>query len=185
MNNLEENIYDKIESKLNELIIQRVKQAKFILDIGCGECKLVNILAKRTKSKIFGVNIDKSGFANGISEAQVLGVSERIKFIKADAQFLTTAIDKKFDAAVSVYALHEYEKPKEVLQEVHRALKFDGKIIVVDFLEGSSAEELWHEDYYTEEQIKDLLQKSGFRIIETVFPEGRELVLVEGKKLSQ
>ncbi len=184
MNKSEETIYDKIESKLYELIIQRVKRAKLILDIGCGECKLVNILAKRTKSKIFGVDINDSGFANGISEAQDLGVLERIKFIKVDAKFLTTAIDKKFDAVVSVYALHEYEKPDKVLQEVHRALKSGGKIVIVDFLEGSTAEELWNEDYYTEEQITDLLQNSGFKNLETIFPEGRELVLIEGMKLS-
>ena len=184
MNKSKETIYDKIESRLYELIIQRVKQAKFILDIGCGDCKFVNILAKRTKSKIFGVDIDDSGFANGISESLDLGVSERIKFIKVDAKILTTAINKKFDAVVSVYALHEYEKPEKVLQEVHRALKPGGKIVIVDFLRGSTAEELWDEDYYTEEQIRNLLQKLGFRNIETVFPEGRELVLVEGKKLS-
>ena len=183
MNKSEETIYDKIESKLYELIIQRVKWANLIVDIGCGECKLVNILAKRTRSKIFGVDINDSGFANGISEAQDLGVSERIKFIKVDAKFLTTVIDRKFDAVVSVYALHEYEKPEKVLQEVYRALKPGGKIIIIDFLEGSTAEELWNEDYYSEEQIKDLLQSSGFKNLETVFPERRELILFEGKKL--
>lgn len=143
MNKSEETIYDKIESRLYELIIQWAKQAKCILDIGCGECKLVNILAKQTRSKIFSVDINNSGFANGMSEAEVLDVSKRIKCIKVDAQFLTTAIDEQFEAVVSVYAIHEYEKPEEVLQEVHRVLKPGGKIIVVDFLEGSTAEKLW------------------------------------------
>jgi len=128
------------------------------------------------------VDIDDSGFANGISDAEVLGVSKRIKCIKVDAQFLTTVIDEQFEAVVSVYALHEYEKPEEVLQEAHRVLKPGGRIIVVDFLEGSTAQRLWNEDYYTEGQIRNLLQKLGFRDIETVFPEGRELVLVEGMK---
>ncbi len=184
MTDFEETIYARIEPKLYELIIQRIIQAKSILDIGCGNCKLVNILAKQTENKVIGVDINDTGFANGKSEAEGLDVSERVKCIKVDAQFLTTAIDNKFEAAISVYALHEYEKPKEVLQEVHRALKPGGKIIVVDFLAGSTAQRLWDEDYYTEEQIKRLLSRAGFRNLETVFPRGRELVLVEGKKLS-
>ena len=154
------------------------------MDIGCGKCKLVNLLAKQTQSKIIGVDINESGFANRIKEAKDLGVTRRVKYIKMDAQFLTTTIDSKFEAAVSVYALHEYEKPAEVLREVHRVLKPGGKIVIVDFLKDSTAQRLWDEDYYTEEQIKELLRKNRYGKIEVVFPERRELVLIEGMKIS-
>jgi len=184
MNREDENIYNRIEPRLYKLIIHRVQHANYVLDIGCGKCKLVNILAKHMKTIVIGVDIDDSGFANGMKEAEDLGVLGRVKCIKIDAQFLTSAIDKKFEAAVSLYALHEYEKPVNVLQEVYRALKPGGKIILVDFLKGSTAEKLWDEDYYTEDQIKYLLKKVGFRNLERAFPEGHELVFVEGKKLS-
>ena len=42
MNGSEETIYDKIENRLYEMIVERIKNSKHVLDVGCGECKLAN-----------------------------------------------------------------------------------------------------------------------------------------------
>lgn len=49
MNETGETIYDKIKTRLYEMIVERIKNGKHVLDVGCGECKLTTYLAKATK----------------------------------------------------------------------------------------------------------------------------------------
>ena len=178
----EETIYDKIENRLYRMIANKVKAANYILDIGCGDCQLVNFLAKETKNKVIGIDIKNEGFAQGRREARKFGVSGLIKCIKADAQSPSSFHNEKFEAAVCVYAFHEFEKPLKVLKQIKEFLKRKGKILIVDFIKGSTAEKLWSERYYTPAQVKSLLKRAGFNKIETEFPEDKELVLIQGMK---
>ena len=181
----EETIYDKIEDRLYRMIAKKLKAAKHILDIGCGDCQLVNFLAKETKNKVIGIDIKNEGFAEGGREARKFGVSDLVKCIKGDAQSPSSLHNEKFEAAVCVYAFHEFEKPLKVLKEIKEFLKGEGKIIIVDFIKGSTAEKLWSERYYIPDQVKSLLKKAGFNKIQTEFPEDKELVLVEGVKIPE
>jgi len=182
MNGSEETIYDKIENRLYEMIVERIKNSKHVLDVGCGECKLANYIAKATKSKVIGIDINDDGFTKGRKEAVRLGVSDLVRRIKIDARCFASVINEKMDVAVSMYAVHEFEKPVEVLKEVNKVLKPDGKILIIDFIKGSTAEKTWSERYYTPNQIKGLLKKAGFNKLETEFPEAKELVFVQGIK---
>ena len=183
MSEIEETIYDRIEERLYEIIVQRVKPSKWVLDVGCGDCKLVNTLAQKAGCRAIGVDIDGSGFAKGLKEAQESDISERIDCIKADARYLASVFAKAFEVAVSVYALHEYEEPFRVLEQVKEVLKPGGKMVVVDHLKGSTAEKLWSEKYYTARQVEDMLRETGFGNVKSELLEGQELVLCEGTKM--
>lgn len=102
--------------------------------------------------------------------------------MKVDARCFASVINEKMDMAVSMYAFHEFEKTIEVIKEVNKVLKPGGKILIIDFIKGSTAEKLWSERYYTPEQIKGLLKEAGFNELETEFPEAKELVFVQGIK---
>lgn len=181
----EKTIYDKIEGRPYKTIASKVKAAKRVLDIGCGDCQLVNFLAKQTKNKVTGIDISNGGFAQGERDAKKFGVSDLIKCVKDDAQSRSSFHNEKFEAAVCVYALHEFKRPLKVLKEIRKSLKREGKILIVDFIKGSTAEKLWSERYYTPPQIKSLLKRAGFDKIETEFPEDKELVLILGMKLPE
>ncbi len=178
----EETIYDRIEDRLYETIVQRVKPSKWVLDVGCGDCKLVNTLAEKAGCRVIGVDIDDSGFGTGLKVAQELHVSERIDCIKADARSLASVVTRTFEVAVSVYALHEYEEPLRVLEQVMEVLEPGGRMVIVDHLKGSTAEKLWSERYYTARQVEDMLRETGFGNVKSELLEGRELVLCEGTK---
>ena len=182
MQETEETIYDKIEPRLYEMLAQRIKPSECVLDIGCGECKLVNTIAKKTGSKVVGVDIHDWGIVKGMQEAAQVGVSDLVKCLKLDAQFLPLTFKEKFELAVSIYAFHEYKEPIKVLKEVKSALKPGGRILLIDFIKGSTAERLWSERYYTSAQIKNILKKVGFNKIELEFPEGKELVFIQAIK---
>ena len=172
----ERNIYDEIEEELYEMIVGRVREGDTVLDVGCGECHLANLLAKRKGCRVTGVDTDDSGFAKGLAEAEAWGTSDLVECLKIDARSLNSTIDKMFEVAVSVYALHEYEEALQVLKEVRKILKPGGKILLVDFLKGSTAERLWSERYYTPTEMKSVMRRAGFGGIELEFPWDRELV---------
>lgn len=178
----EETIYDGIKERLYETIVRRVKPCKWVLDVGCGNCKLVNALAEKAGCRVTGVDIDDSGFAEGLKEAQDSHISDRIDCIKADARSLTSVVTRTYEVAVSVYALHEYEEPLRVLEQVMEVLELGGRMVVVDHLKGSTAEKLWSEEYYTASQVEDMLREAGFGNVKSELLEGRELVLCEGTK---
>lgn len=172
----ERNIYDEIEEELYEMIVGRIKEGATVLDVGCGECHLANLLAKRKGCRVTGVDVNDLGLAKGMAEAEAWGTSDLVECLKVDARALNSTIDRMFEVAVSVYALHEYEEALQVLREVRKVLKPEGKVLLVDFIKGSTAERLWSERYYTPTEIESMMRMAGFGEIELEFPWDRELV---------
>ncbi|MCK4731791.1 MAG: class I SAM-dependent methyltransferase [Methanophagales archaeon] len=170
--NLEtENIYDKLKSKIYEKIAQALRDsfAAPILDVGCGDGELVIFLAFELKKEVFGVDISDADFGSAGREAELKKVLHLVKFVRTDSKNLDLFEDNYFGAIVSVYALHELGGTLAVLKELKRVLKPGGKLIVVDFIRGGEAERRWGERYYTSEELKFMLEYSGFNEIEESF----------------
>lgn len=173
-------IYDQLEPLVYELIAKKVKDAEAILEIGCGDCRLTSFLAQRTGHDLVGIDITDEKFPKAKENAQHLGIANLVNYIKGNAERLSLFLTKKFDAVISMYVLHELERPLKVLEEAKRVLKENGKIIIVDFPKGSIAEDIWDEKYYTPKEVETLLKKAGFKQIKIEFLTGQELVLATG-----
>ncbi len=175
------NIYDRLEPEVYEAIAQRLRSSESILEIGCGDCRLVNLLAQKTGNRVLGIDIAGTEFPEAKEIAKKLGVSHLVNCIKGDAENLSSLFSQKFEATVSMYVLHELEKPAKVLKEAKKVLKGGGEIILVDFLKGSTAEKIWAEDYYTPEEIQSLLEEAEFEKIRIELFGERDLALVSGE----
>jgi ubiquinone/menaquinone biosynthesis C-methylase UbiE len=158
-----ETCYDKLEPKIYGKIAQTLQRVTPILDVGCGDGRLVNFLALKFGKKIFGVDISDTGFEKARREAKLKNVSSMVEFVKSDASHLDVFGDKFFGGVVSVYTLHEFEDPLVVLKEIRRVLKTGGKVVIVDFIKGGDAERFWGERYYTPAEIKSMLDDTGFK----------------------
>lgn len=78
-----------------------------VLDVGCGEGKLVNLLAKKTEKKIIGIDISESGFDKAEKKAFKDGVPHLIACMKCDAHQIGECFgSERFEAVTLVYALH-------------------------------------------------------------------------------
>ena len=173
---LPEDFYTQIKGTLQQRIAERLGSARHVLDVGCGSCDLARFLATNNRQHVVGVDVSDHNFPDQDLD------DETVECHRTDARRLAFVEDRSFDAAVSVYALHEMDKPVEVLTEVKRVLRTGAVVLLVDFPRGSLAERLWQENYYTVEEVRVMLKRAGFRPTDLRRIAQRQIIWAEGVK---
>lgn len=93
-----------------------------ILDIGCGDGKITDLLAQMTSGETVGIDF---------SDNMIAFAKEQFGkpvFMQMDAQAL--AFENRFDVVFSNAALHWVSDHKSVLSGIYKALKPDGKAVL-------------------------------------------------------
>ena len=171
------NFYNGLQNKIFSIVLEKLEQGEQVLDVGCGDCKLAEYLARERNMKIVGLDIDGKKFTDTLEKFSD-NIQTKVICKEGDAENLKDFANESFSAVVSVYSLHEFHNPLRMLQECARVLTKEGKIIVVDFLPNTLAEELWSEQYLKAQEMKKLIRKAGFKIIQ------QELISQEGPALT-
>ncbi|MFC1711394.1 class I SAM-dependent methyltransferase [Patescibacteria group bacterium] len=152
-----------------------------VLDIGCSiGTKTAAIKKRRHDLEVVGLDKDVRALALFKKEHSLAG----IKLVRGDAQALPFKKDE-FEAVLMTDVLEHLEKPALAIKEVSRVLKKGGIFHLVVPLEGSLATfDGWlkllfrvnlkkapvgHLHQFTLKDVKKILAKSGFRIIQTRF----------------
>jgi len=155
-----DDFYEKIKHRLYERIGKELSMARYVLDLGCGDCALAQFLRKTSGQRVVGVDISDGSFPRHDEPGK--GSRSSLKCIKADANQLEFLRDGAIDAAVTTWALHEMEEPEGTLREALGILRPGGEILVVDFPRGSLAQQLWNEKYFSPAEIAGMLRQAGF-----------------------
>jgi ubiquinone/menaquinone biosynthesis C-methylase UbiE len=175
---LPDDFYDKIRPRLYRRIGEELREARHVLDLGCGGCELSRFLAETHGQQVIGVDLFDGGFPD-LDEAE-RRARALLRCIKADGSQLAFLDDGEVDAVVTMWALHEVEEARAVLGEARRVLRPGGKLLIVDFPHGSLAQRLWNEDYYTPQQVSDLLAATGYADISVRLVERRQVLWAKG-----
>lgn len=158
-----ENFYEHLKPRLHRRIARTLHGARKVVDMGCGNCDLAFFLARSGCQEVIGVDISDASFP---SETQAAGPEGAIvRCVKRDARALTFLRADTVDAVVSLWALHEMSSPAAVLREAKRILRPRGQVLIVDFPRGSLAQRLWNEDYYSSQEVADMLMEEGFAAV--------------------
>ena len=109
-------------------IIDRVRnlEGDKILDLGCGNGNIINLLKKERKADYFGLDISE----NMIEEAKKK-CGEDVKFTVGDSENLPYQ-DGQFDIIICNASFHHYTKPEVAIKEIKRVLKSGGTFILGD-----------------------------------------------------
>jgi ubiquinone/menaquinone biosynthesis C-methylase UbiE len=158
-----ENFYDRLKPSLHRRIAKTLRSATEVVDLGCGDCDLAFFLAESGCQKVIGVDISDASFPRDTQPMEREGAS--VQCVKKDASALTFLGAETVDAVISVWALHEMSSPVGVLREAKRILRPGRQVLVVDFPRGSLAQRLWNEDYYSSEEVADMLREAGFATV--------------------
>ena len=176
----EQSVYDDLEPKIHQRIAEAVSDAVPILDIACGDGRLINFIASRFGCKTYGVDISVSHLTKAWEKAAARGISHLVRLAVGDARKLCFS-DESFGSLIMLYSLHEIQHLPQALEEAQRVLRPGGKFIVVDPIKGGKAETLWNERYYGLAEIESMLTRAGFSDLTSDFLYD-DIVFVSAKK---
>jgi 2-polyprenyl-3-methyl-5-hydroxy-6-metoxy-1,4-benzoquinol methylase len=101
-----------------------------VADIGCGSGHAINVMAQAfPASRFTGIDFSDEGLGVGRAEAARLGLANA-QFIAKDVAEL--GMTETFDVITVFDAIHDQAQPARVLENVHRALRPGGTLLMVD-----------------------------------------------------
>jgi ubiquinone/menaquinone biosynthesis C-methylase UbiE len=107
------------------------KPAARVADVGCGAgWSTVSLARAYPSAEVDGYDIDAPSIDAARRNASAAGVGDRVSFEVADAAGL--AGEGTYDAAFVFEALHDMPHPVDVLRTLHRLVRPDGAVVIVD-----------------------------------------------------
>ena len=147
-----------------------------VLDIGSGLGGPARTLAEVYGCSVTGIDLTPEFCAAAQDMSRWVGLAEKVRFAQGDATALPYAA-ATFDAAMTIHVAMNIVAKDALYAGAHRALKPGRIFAVYDVLKGDGGEVLfpvpWARDpatshLATSAQMRDLLQGSGFRILDEV-----------------
>jgi 2-polyprenyl-3-methyl-5-hydroxy-6-metoxy-1,4-benzoquinol methylase len=118
---------------------ERLRSGVDVADFGCGSGHAINVMAKAfPASRFTGIDFSAEGVAAGAAEAARLGLSN----VSFESRNLTE-LDKAdaYDVITVFDAIHDQAQPARVLQNMYRALRPGGTLLMADVKASSNLEE--------------------------------------------
>lgn len=101
-----------------------------ILDIGCGTGKLAaRALTHLPNAEVWGLDLSDGMLQRAGTRAHDFG--GRLHLVRGDSERLPFA-DDSFDAVTCSHSFHHYPHQAHVVAEMHRVLRPDGRLLLVD-----------------------------------------------------
>jgi 2-polyprenyl-3-methyl-5-hydroxy-6-metoxy-1,4-benzoquinol methylase len=117
----------------------RLRAGADVADIGCGSGHAINVMAQAFPgSRFTGIDFSEEGLAVGRAEAARLGL-DNATFVAADVAELDAA--ESYDVITVFDAIHDQAQPARVLENIHRALRPGGVLLMVDVKASSQLED--------------------------------------------
>ncbi|MCU4139928.1 MAG: Ubiquinone/menaquinone biosynthesis C-methylase UbiE/MenG [Methanophagales archaeon] len=177
------------EEALVRELCRRLKQreARRILDVGCGTGKLALFIAEMLREQkegcvVVGIDTDTTKVKKARERALSMREGCVVRF-EVQSATQTRFKDGSFDAVVSLKALHEISDADAALREAFRVLRSGGSIFIIDWVRCPATESHAHFPlYFTEESMRDALLNAGFEDVSIEKSESGELMLASGLK---
>jgi SAM-dependent methyltransferase len=184
-------------ARVNEAILAKYDFADIttLVDVGGGHGGLIASILNR-HGQLRGILFDSPQVIEGAQAAvDAAGVAERCRLVSGD---FFTAVPTGGDAHVLKWIIHDWDDEKSVaiLQNCHRSLPDNGKLILVEAVVPSSSEPHFSKfidlnmlvmtggKERTEEEFRTLYDKAGFRLTRIV-PTESPMSVIEGVRVSR
>jgi ubiquinone/menaquinone biosynthesis C-methylase UbiE len=131
-----QSVLSSLESHILPLVpglTDRLEQGVRVLDVGCGQARIMNSLAGLyPHSRFVGMDLSPDAIGLACDEASKNGLNN-VEFVAVDlSNFDKTAEPESFDLITTFDAIHDQAKPLNVLKGIYRALKSDGEYLMQD-----------------------------------------------------
>lgn len=117
----------------------RLRAGADVADIGCGSGHAINVMARAfPASRFTGIDFSEEGLAVGSAEAARLGL-RNATFVAADVAELDAS--ETYDVITVFDAIHDQAQPARVLENIYRALRSGGILLMVDIKASSQLQD--------------------------------------------
>ncbi len=148
-------MFDK--RKVENFILELGAKDERILDVGCGDGRLLVKLAARNQlSELWCVD---TCIESAVKNVNRRGLSQRIKCVCAEAEDIPLE-SHFFDFIYSFRSLHEFHNPTSALKEIRRLLASNGEIVIADWKKGAKTGVF--ERYYGKDMLLEFLESAGY-----------------------
>jgi SAM-dependent methyltransferase len=120
---------DEYETFADWLVIDA---GSHVLEIACGTGGPALFLAGRTGCRVTGVDLHEAGITAATVHAGELGLTDRARFVQADARARLPFDDATFDALVCIDAWNHLDDREAVLREWFRVLRTGARLVFTD-----------------------------------------------------
>ena len=101
-----------------------------ILDVGCGTGKFASVVLESVpEAEVFGLDLSEQMLQKG--QPRLEQWPGRYHVVRGDSERLPFAADS-FDLVTCSHSFHHYPNQDRVVQEMHRVLKPDGRLMLID-----------------------------------------------------
>lgn len=120
-------------------LVERLCRGVDVADFGCGSGHAVNVMAQAfPASRFTGIDFSEEGIAVGRDEAARLGLPN-VTFESHDLPHLDRSA--AYDVITVFDAIHDQAQPARVLENIHRALRPGGVLLMADIKASSRLED--------------------------------------------
>ncbi len=169
----------------DEIILQQIPSGSRVIDLGCGDGRLLHALREKNDCSVLGVEVDRD---------EILRTMQRgVPVIQSDLdRGLSEIPDDSFDFAVLSQTLQQVRLPKDVLNEMLRIARqalvvvpnfghWRVRLQIIRYGRAPVTDALpyeWYDSpnlhFMTMHDFRELVEALGFRIV-------RELPIVKGR----
>jgi demethylmenaquinone methyltransferase/2-methoxy-6-polyprenyl-1,4-benzoquinol methylase len=122
---------DRLWRKRAIKIVQSVDH-EIILDVATGTGDFAIEALKVNPEKIVGIDISEGMLNEGRKKIKKLGVEDKIELFLGDSEKLSFS-NSTFDVITVAFGVRNFENLKTGLSEMHRVLKKDGTVCILEF----------------------------------------------------
>jgi 2-polyprenyl-3-methyl-5-hydroxy-6-metoxy-1,4-benzoquinol methylase len=120
-------------------LVERLRAGADVADFGCGSGHAVNVMAQAfPASRFTGIDLSEQAIATGIREAADRGLTNAT-FESHDLSELDKP--EAYDVITVFDAIHDQARPARVLENIYRALRPGGVLLMADIKASSRLEE--------------------------------------------
>jgi len=110
----------------------KVHQPEYILDVATGTGDFAIEALKLSPKKVTGIDISTGMLEVGQRKIEKMGLTDTIELLEGDSENLPFD-DNIFDAVIVAYGVRNFENLEVGLSEMHRVLRKEGKVVILEF----------------------------------------------------
>ena len=114
-------------------VVFAVDSYRYILDIGCGDGRLVIALVNQNQTHMIGLDNSDHGFSDAKSLAKQAAIHHLVECVESDARQMAFKASH-FEAVILNFSLHHIEETQPTLQEIHRILVSGGMVLIGEWV---------------------------------------------------